>query len=183
RIDTVSASSSDNAAAIQQEVKARTEADSALAQRIDTVVAQASDNTAAIQQEAKARADADSANALLIETVRAESVENDVQTRALVTDESNARIDADKALAERVTGVEVVTKPSLIGSESDLIGNDAGYAGVWSILSAVQEGDLLQAKRTDQVIVSVNENAASINSEQIARIEGDKVVTKALTDY
>ncbi|HHX4866061.1 TPA: TipJ family phage tail tip protein [Acinetobacter nosocomialis] len=183
RIDTVSASSSDNAAAIQREEKARTDADSALGQRIDTVVAQAGDNAAAIQQEANARVDGDSANALLIETVRAESIENDVQTRALVTDESKARIDADRALAERVTGVEVVTKPALIGSESDLIGNDAGYAGVWSILSAVQEGDLLQAKRTDQVIVSVNDNAASINSEQIARIEGDKVVTKALTDY
>ncbi|MDR9713555.1 phage tail protein [Acinetobacter pittii] len=183
RIDTVSASSSDNAAAIQREEKARTDADSALGQRIDTVVAQAGDNAAAIQQEANARVEGDSANALLIETVRAESIENDVQTRALVTDESKARIDADRALAERVTGVEVVTKPALIGSESDLIGNDAGYAGVWSILSAVQEGDLLQAKRTDQVIVSVNDNAASINSEQIARIEGDKIVTKALTDY
>ncbi len=183
RIDTVSASSSDNAAAIQQEATARTEADSALGQRIDTVVALVGGNTAAIQQEAIARADADSANALLIETVRAESVENDVQTRALVTNESNARIDADKALAERVTGVEVVTKPALIGSESELIGNDGGYAGVWSILSAVQEGDLLQAKRTDQVIVSINQNAASINSEQIARIEGDKVIAKALTDY
>ncbi len=183
RIEAVSASSSDNAAAIQREEKARTDADSALGQRIDTVVAQAGDNAAAIQQEAIARADADSANALLIETVRAESVENDVQTRALVTNESNARIDADKALAERVTGVEVVTKPALIGSESELIGNDGGYAGVWSILSAVQEGDLLQAKRTDQVIVSINQNAASINSEQIARIEGDKVIAKALTDY
>ncbi|WP_151819428.1 TipJ family phage tail tip protein [Acinetobacter seifertii] len=183
RIDTVSSSSSDNAAAIQREEKARTDADSALGKRIDTVVAQAGDNAAAIQQEAKARVDGDSANASLIETVRAESIENDVQTRALVTDESKARIDADRALAERVTGVEVVTKPALIGSESDLIGNDAGYAGVWSILSAVQEGDLLQAKRTDQVIVSVNDNAASINSEQIARIEGDKIVTKALTDY
>ncbi|MEQ1137589.1 TipJ family phage tail tip protein [Acinetobacter seifertii] len=183
RIDTVSASSSDNAAAIQREENARTDADSALGERIDNVVAQAGDNTAAILQEAKARVEADSANASLIETVRAESVENDVQTRALVTDESKARIDADRALAERVTGVEVVTKPALIGSESDLIGNDAGYAGVWSILSAVQEGDLLQAKRTDQVIVSVNDNAASINSEQSARIEGDKVVTKALTDY
>ncbi|HEM7454819.1 TPA: host specificity protein [Acinetobacter nosocomialis] len=183
RIEAVSASSSDNAAAIQREEKARTDADSALGQRIDTVVAQAGDNAAAIQQEAKARVDGDSANASLIETVRAESIENDAQTRALVTDESRARIDADKALAERVTGVEVVTKPALIGSESDLIGNDAGYAGVWSILSAVQEGDLLQAKRTDQVIVSVNQNAASINSEQIARIEGDKVIAKALTDY
>ncbi|QNX16950.1 host specificity protein [Acinetobacter seifertii] len=183
RIEAVSASSSDNAAAIQREEKARTDADSALGKRIDTVVAQAGDNAAAIQQEAKARVDGDSANASLIETVRAESIENDVQTRALVTDESKARIDADRALAERVTGVEVVTKPALIGSESDLIGNDAGYAGVWSILSAVQEGDLLQAKRTDQVIVSVNDNAASINSEQIARIEGDKIVTKALTDY
>ncbi|MEQ1066282.1 phage tail protein [Acinetobacter sp. XH1741] len=183
RIDTVSASSSDNAAAIQQEAEARADADSALSLRIDTVVAQTGNNKAAIQQEAQARAEADAASATLIESVRAESVNNDVQTRALVTDESNARIDADKALAERVTGVEVVTKPSLIGSESDLIGNDAGYAGVWSILSAVQEGDLLQAKRTDQVVVSVNENAASINSEQIARIEGDKVVAKALTDY
>ncbi|WP_374491572.1 phage tail protein [Brachymonas sp.] len=61
RIDTVSASVSSNAAAIQNESTARASADSALSQQIDTVSASVSSNAAAIQNESTARASADSA--------------------------------------------------------------------------------------------------------------------------
>lgn len=179
RIDTVSASFEGNAAAIQQEVIARVNGDSALGQRIDTVLAEVDENTAAITQEAIARADADFANASLIETVRAESNQNNSSTQALIVDESNARIDADRVLAERVTGVEVITNPDMIGSD-DLIGNDSGYAGAWSILTAVQEGDLLQAQRTDLLTVSVSDNAANILSEQLARVDADSALSERI---
>ncbi|ENX33528.1 hypothetical protein F889_02189 [Acinetobacter colistiniresistens] len=180
RIDTVSASSGNNAAAIQQEAEARASADSAISNRIDSVLAEVDKNTAAINQEAIARADADSANASLIETVRAESNQNSQDLRALVVDESNARIDADRSLAERVTGVEVITNPDMIGSTDDLIGSESGNAGVWSILSAVQEGDLFQAQRTDLLTVSVNNNAANILTEQTARVSADDALSERI---
>lgn len=180
RIDTVSASSGNNAAAIQQEAEARASADSAISNRIDSVLAEVNENTAAINQEAIARADADSANASLIETVRAESNQNSQDLRALVVDESNARIDADRVLAERVTGVEVITNPDMIGSTDDLIGSESGNAGVWSILSAVQEGDLFQAQRTDLLTVSVNNNAANILTEQTARVSADDALSERI---
>lgn len=180
RIDTVSASSGNNAAAIQQEAEARASADSAISNRIDSVLAEVDENTAAINQEAIARADADSANASLIETVRAESNQNNQDLRALVVDESNARIDADRVLAERVTGVEVITNPDMIGSTDDLIGSESGNAGAWSILSAVQEGDLFQAQRTDLLTVSVNNNAANILTEQTARVSADNALSERI---
>ncbi|HCQ9761615.1 TPA: phage tail protein, partial [Acinetobacter baumannii] len=48
----------------------------------------------------------------------------------------------------------------LIGSESDLIGNEGGYAGVWSEQSARIEGDLAQSKLTEQLSAQMNENNA-----------------------
>lgn len=180
RIDTVSASLGNNAAAIQQEAEARASADSAISNRIDSVLAEVDENTAAINQEAIARADADSANASLIETVRAESNQSNQDLRAMVVDESNARVDADRVLAERVTGVEVITNPDMIGSTDDLIGSESGNAGAWSILSAVQEGDLFQAQRTDLLTVSVNNNAANILTEQTARVSADDALSERI---
>ncbi len=68
----------------------------------------------------------------------------------------------DKVLAQtiRLDGVYAQINPPLIGSESELIGNEGGYAGVWSEQSARIEGDLAQSKRTDQVSAQMNENNA-----------------------
>ncbi|MFX7194137.1 hypothetical protein ABTI46_20185, partial [Acinetobacter baumannii] len=60
----------------------------------------------------------------------------------------------------RLDGVYAQINPPLIGSDSDLIGNDGGYAGVWSEQSARIEGDLAQSKRTDQVSAQMNESNA-----------------------
>ncbi|HGF9463349.1 TPA: hypothetical protein ACNIDW_004163, partial [Acinetobacter nosocomialis] len=60
----------------------------------------------------------------------------------------------------RIDGVFAQLNPPLIGSESDLIGNEGGYAGVWSEQSARIEGDLAQSKRTDQVSAQMNESNA-----------------------
>lgn len=180
RIDTVSSSFDGNVAAIRQELITLTSEDSALSQRIDSVLAEVDGNTAAINQEATARADADSAQALLIETVRAESKQDNLNVQALVSDERNARIDADSALAERVLGVEVVTDAAMIGSTDDLIGNENGYSGTWTIMSAVQEGDLYQAQRTDFLTVSVQKNSADILTEQTARVSADSALSERI---
>ena len=180
RIDTVSSSFGDNVAAIQQKLTTLTSEDSALSQRIDSVLAEVDENAAAINQEATARADSDSAQALLIETVRAESKQDNLNVQALVSDERNARIDADGALAERVLGVEVVTDAAMIGSTDDLIGNENGYSGTWTIMSAVQEGDLYQAQRTDFLTVSVQKNSADIFTEQTARVSADSALSERI---
>ncbi|MCK4095390.1 phage tail protein [Acinetobacter radioresistens] len=180
RIDTVSSSFGDNVAAIQQKLTTLTSEDSALSQRIDSVLAEVDENAAAINQEATARADSDSAQALLIETVRAESKQDNLNVQALVSDERNARIDADGALAERVLGVEVVTDAAMIGSTDDLIGNENGYSGTWTIMSAVQEGDLYQAQRTDFLTVSVQKNSADIFTEQTVRVSADSALSERI---
>ena len=180
RIDMVSSSFDGNVAAIQQELITLTSEDSALSRRIDSVLAEVDENAAAINQEATARADSDSAQALLIETVRAESKQDNLNVQALVSDERNARIDADGALAERVLGVEVVTDAAMIGSTDDLIGNENGYSGTWTIMSAVQEGDLYQAQRTDFLTVSVQKNSADIFTEQTARVSADSALSERI---
>ncbi|OTU51854.1 phage tail protein, partial [Acinetobacter pittii] len=43
-------------------------------------------------------------------------------------------------VAEKTDGVYAQLNPPLIGSESDLIGNDQGFAGTWSVQSAMIEG-------------------------------------------
>jgi len=180
RIDMVSSSFDGNVAAIQQELITLTSEDSALSRRIDSVLAEVDENAAAINQEATARADSDSAQALLIETVRAESKQDNLNVQALVSDERNARIDADGALAERVLGVEVVTDAAMIGSTDDLIGNENGYSGTWTIMSAVQEGDLYQAQHTDFLTVSVQKNSADIFTEQTARVSADSALSERI---
>ncbi|MBV6768242.1 phage tail tip fiber protein, partial [Acinetobacter baumannii] len=70
----------------------------------------------------------------------------------------------DKVNAQtiRLDGVYAQINPPLIGSESDLIGNEGGYAGVWSEQSARIESDLAQAIRTDTVQTDLNGNKAAV---------------------
>ena len=53
------------------------------------------------------------------------------------------------AQTTRIDGVYAQLNPPLIGSESELVGNEGGYAGVWSEQSARIEGDLAVSKRVD----------------------------------
>ena len=68
--------------------------------------------------------------------------------------------------------------PALIGSESDLIGNDQGFAGTWSVQSAMIEGDLALSKRIDTTAVELNNLQAYAQREVQARIEGDRVTVQ-----
>ena len=66
----------------------------------------------------------------------------------------------------------------MIGSESDLIGNDQGFAGTWSVQSAMIEGDLALSKRIDTTAVELNNLQAYAQREVQARIEGDRVTVQ-----
>ena len=109
-------------------------------------------NTAANQSSANAS----QINALTVELGTKASTGALSQTNANVA-EINGRVTANTT---KIDGVYAQINPPLIGSESDLIGNDGGYAGVWSEQSARIEGDLSQSIRTDQVVAQMNQNDA-----------------------
>ncbi|NNA82926.1 TipJ family phage tail tip protein [Pseudomonas lactis] len=75
--------------------------------------------------------------------------------------------------AQRVDGIYLQVNPPLQGDDTALIGSDEKYVGVWSVQSALIEGDLVQGQRTDTVEVKVATNAAAVVSEQTARINAD----------
>ncbi|OKO50375.1 DUF1983 domain-containing protein [Pseudomonas sp. BTN1] len=75
--------------------------------------------------------------------------------------------------AQRVDGIYLQVNPPLQGDDTALIGSDESYVGVWSVQSALIEGDLVQGQRTDTVEVKVATNAAAVVSEQTARINAD----------
>ncbi|MFI7911299.1 host specificity protein J, partial [Acinetobacter baumannii] len=86
-------------------------------------------------------------------------------------------------VAEKTDGVYAQLNPALIGSESDLIGNDQGFAGTWSVQSAMIEGDLALSKRIDTTAVELNNLQAYAQREVQARIEGDKVTVQKIDTY
>lgn len=88
-----------------------------------------------------------------------------------------------KLTAEKTDGVYAQLNPPLIGSSSDLIGNDQGFAGTWSLQSAIVEGDLVLSKRIDTTVAQVNDVQAFAQQEVQARIEGDKATVKKIDTY
>ncbi|MDA3520281.1 host specificity protein J, partial [Acinetobacter baumannii] len=88
-------------------------------------------------------------------------VSND-QAVAAVVEDVDVLTTNQGALSTKIDGVFAQVNPPLIGSESDLIGNEGGYAGVWTEQSARIEGDLVQAKRTDTIQTELNGNIAAV---------------------
>lgn len=66
---------------------------------------------------------------------------------------------------KRIDGVYAQINPELAGSTSDMAGSTASLVGVWSEQSARIEGDMAQAKRTDQVAAEMQQNNAVLKSE------------------
>ncbi len=75
--------------------------------------------------------------------------------------------------AERVDGIYLQVNPPMQGDESGWQGSDQISVGAWSIQSAIIEGDLIQAQRTEAVEVKNATNTAAVQSEQTARINAD----------
>ena len=82
--------------------------------------------------------------------------------------------------AQRVDGIYLQVNPPLQGDDTALIGSDESYVGVWSVQSALIEGDLVQGQRTDTVEVKVANNAAAVVAEQTARINADGVLSSSI---
>ncbi|MFA3467923.1 phage tail protein [Acinetobacter baumannii] len=161
RIDTTVVEVNDLRAYARQEVEARIEGDKVTVQKIDTYIASNDSALATVRQSAQVAVEQSAANAEAIDSINLE-LDDKASTGALEQVKSDIKNVDDKVLAQttRIDGVYAQINPPLIGSESDLIGNEGGYAGVWSEQSARIEGDLAQAKLTEQLSAQMNENNA-----------------------
>ncbi|RSP92639.1 host specificity protein J [Acinetobacter baumannii] len=161
RVDTTVAEVNDLRAYAQQEVQARIEGDKVTVQKIDTYIASNDSALATVRESAQVAVEQSSANAEAIDLINLE-LDDKASTGALEQVKSDIKNVDDKVIAQttRIDGVYAQINPPLIGSESDLIGNEGGYAGVWSEQSARIEGDLAQAKLTEHLSAQMNENNA-----------------------
>ncbi|MFX5187306.1 phage tail protein, partial [Acinetobacter baumannii] len=161
RIDTTAVELNNLQAYAQREVQARIEGDKVTVQKIDTYIASNDSALATVRQSAQVAVDQSTANAEAIDSINLE-LDDKASTGALEQVKSDIKNVDDKVIAQttRIDGVYAQLNPPLIGSESDLIGNEGGYAGVWSEQSARIEGELAQSKRTDQVSAQLNDSNA-----------------------
>lgn len=82
------------------------------------------------------------------------------QAVATVVEGVEIIVGEQQIMSSKIDGVYAQVNPDLIGSEDGLIGSEQGYAGVWSLQSALIEGDIAQAQRTDQVVAQISDNDA-----------------------
>ena len=161
RVDSTNAELGNLQAYAQREVQARIEGDKVTVQKIDTYIASNDSALATVRQSAQVAVDKSAANAEAIDSINLE-LDDKASTGQLTQVKADIKNVDDKVIAQtiRIDGVYAQINPPLIGSESDLIGNEGGYAGVWSEQSARIEGDLAQAKLTEQLSAQMNENNA-----------------------
>ena len=139
--------------------------------RIDTVDGDIADIVQAVQNVedgiTQERTERQSGDQDVLNQLTIYKVSND-QAVAAVVEEVETLTTEQGALSSKIDGVFAQVNPPMIGSESDLIGSEAGYAGVWSEQSARIEGDIAQAQRTETVQTQVNENIASIQEVSLS---------------
>lgn len=85
------------------------------------------------------------------------------------------------AMSEKVDGVYVQLNPPMAGDSGELVGQDAGYAGVWSVWSAIAEGDYQQAKRTDIVEAGLGKTNAKVTDLTTAMVTADTALSERIT--
>lgn len=174
RIDTTVVEVNDLRAYAQQEVQARIEGDKVTVQKIDTYIASNDTALATVRESAKIAVEQSAANAESIKSINI-ALDDKVNTGALDQVKSDVKEVDKKIIAQttRIDGIYAQLNPPLIGSESELIGNEGGYAGVWSEQSARIEGDLVVSKQVDSTLAELNGLKAYAQQEVQARIEGD----------
>ena len=77
------------------------------------------------------------------------------------------------AISEKVDGVFAQLNPPMAGSTEDLAGSTESFVGVWSVQSAVIEGDVATGKRVDTVQVEMAQNSAVIQQVSQAQVALD----------
>lgn len=95
------------------------------------------------------------------------------QTNAKVA-EHEGKISANTT---KIDGVYAQVNPKLIGSTEDLIGSTEGFAGTWTLQSAMIENDMALSQRIDTTVARLGDNTAAITAEATARASADSALT------
>lgn len=103
------------------------------------------------------------------------------QAVAAVVEDVELIVGDQRTMSSKIDGVYAQVNPKLIGSTEDLIGSIEGFAGVWSLQSALIEGDMAQAQRTDQVVATISENDALYKQQIKANADAVSANVKATT--
>lgn len=85
------------------------------------------------------------------------------------------------AQTERIDGVYAEINAPMAGSENDLAGGTQGYAGVWSIQSAITDGDYAQGKLTQTVEAQVIKNYATYEETTTALVNQQTATASQVT--
>lgn len=175
------------ATALTKAETATTEAGSAasLAQQASAVANQAADTADTANQNAatalstantaanQSSANASQINALTVELGTKASAGALAQTNANVA-EIDGRVTANTT---KIDGVYAQVNPKLIGSTDDLIGSTEGFAGTWTLQSAMIENDMALSQRIDTTVARLGDNTAAITAEATARANADSALT------
>ncbi|WP_441368260.1 TipJ family phage tail tip protein [Acinetobacter lwoffii] len=94
------------------------------------------------------------------------------QTNAKVA-EHEGKISANTT---KIDGVYAQVNPKLIGSTEDLIGSTEGFAGTWTLQSAMIENDMALSQRIDTTVAQIGDNTALIQAEVIARADANSAL-------
>lgn len=174
------------ATALTKAETATTEAGSAasLAQQASAVANQAADTADTANQNAatalstantaanQSGANASQINALTVELGTKASAGALDQTNANVF-EINGRVTANTT---KIDGVYAQVNPKLIGSTDDFIGSTEGFAGTWTLQSAMIENDMALSQRIDTTVAQIGDNTALIQAEVIARADANSAL-------
>jgi len=85
------------------------------------------------------------------------------------------------AQTQRIDGVYAEINAPMAGSENDLAGGTQGYAGVWSIQSAITDGDYAQGKLTQTVEAQVIKNYATYEETTTALVNQQTAIASQVT--
>ncbi|MBJ2278087.1 phage tail protein [Pseudomonas sp. MF6767] len=107
----------------------------------------------------------------------AATVNNVTQVNQRVTNVDNKLT----AQTERIDGVYAEINAPMAGSDNDLAGGTQGYAGVWSIQSAITDGDYAQGKLTQTVEAQVIKNYATYEETTTALVNQQTATTSQVT--
>lgn len=75
--------------------------------------------------------------------------------------------------SEKVDGVYAEIRPGMAGETTSFAGSTEVYAGAWSVISAIAEGDFAQSERTNELVARVDDNYALITT--VERTSASKI--------
>lgn len=178
------------ATALTKAETATTQAGSAasLASQASAIANQASDTADTANQTsatalftANVAATESSANATKIDAITLE-LGDKASTGAL--SETNSKVAEHdgkiSANTTKIDGVYAQVNPKLIGSTDDLIGSTEGFAGTWSLQSAMIENDMALSQRIDTTVAQIDDAKALIQNESTARANKDEALASQI---